>query len=114
MNMKKKYDNMPKDYVPTINSEMSVPSPIQTSIDHESLNHAFAVDQAQTRNQKGVQGGKSAIEFEGYSNSPKIRQKQELDFSLKELDDLVLNNNDPVPKRGDQDYESPHNFLVTL
>lgn len=39
---------------------------------------------------------------------------QDLDFNLKELDNLVLNNNDKIPAKGDEDYESPHNFLVTL
>jgi len=29
-NIKRKYDNKPKDYKPTITSDMSVPSPIHT------------------------------------------------------------------------------------
>lgn len=89
-------------------SECSVESPIATNSEKTS-------EIINKQKQDNLHhNGKNNIEFEHYTNSPKIRKKKDLEFSLSKIDELVLNNDNKPPCRDDTDYESPHNFLVTL
>lgn len=74
----------PNNYI-SINSDISVPSPIIT--EQESINiKSITKDNVLSSNQK------HPIEFENYTNSPKVRKKQDLNFSLGEIEQLIMNS----------------------
>jgi hypothetical protein len=69
----------------SINSDISIPSPLIT--EQESIEIARSIKKSSVlqSNQK------QPIEFENYSNSPKVRKKQDLNFTLEEIEQLIMN-----------------------
>lgn len=91
-------------------SDQTVTSVIHTQSDHVLMKVTLKPNLDQLSDKKQD----SSCENGNFQNSPKVRKRQELELSMKELNKLILDENNTPLKRGDPDYESPHNFLVTL